>query len=306
MLSVSALNRRELGARLAGPGILLRTGCFTTHVHSDVASVADGIALLYADYPLQEPGTFADFHVGIHHVRGLRRFVRPQVVCTFDRKPMFEPMPLAQAFPVFEWGMNWCISSMAHSYLMVHAAVVEKDGFAAILPAPPGSGKSTLCAALVHNGWRLLSDELTLMRRQDSRIAPLPRPVSLKNRSIEVIRGYVPNTMFSPAVHDTAKGTVAHLRAPADSVARAGETATPGWIVFPRYQAGSPAVLEPIARARAFMRVAENSFNYSLLGADGFATLAGVVERADAYDFTYSALDDAMDVFSKLKAHSAS
>jgi predicted ATPase len=30
-----------------------------------------------------------------------------------------------------------------------------------ILPAPPGSGKSTLCAALVTRGWRLLSDELT-------------------------------------------------------------------------------------------------------------------------------------------------
>jgi predicted ATPase len=33
--------------------------------------------------------------------------------------------------------------------------VVERDGHALILPAMPGSGKSTLTAALVQRGWRL-------------------------------------------------------------------------------------------------------------------------------------------------------
>jgi predicted ATPase len=46
---------------------------------------------------------------------------------------------------------------------MLHAAVVEKNGKALILPALPGSGKSTLSAALAMNGWRFLSDEFTMI-----------------------------------------------------------------------------------------------------------------------------------------------
>ena len=57
----------------------------------------------------------------------------------------------------------------AHQYLIIHAAVVEKNGLAAILPAPPGSGKGTLTAGSVLSGWRLLSDELTLIDRLSGR-----------------------------------------------------------------------------------------------------------------------------------------
>ena len=298
--TVSSLTRAALRQRLAGPGILLQTGPFVTALRSPLEHVADGIALMYADYPLAAPGTFADFHVAMAHGAGLRRWVGRQVVFDHDGHAPFKPLPLDQAFPMFEWAMNWCVSSRAHAYLIIHAAVIERNGCAAILPAPPGSGKSTLCAALVHRGWRLLSDELTLVRVADGAIVPLPRPVSLKNASIEVIRAYLPHAQFSRAVHDTNKGTVAHVKPPGDCVARAAETARPGWIVFPQYVAGAAAVLEPIARARAFMQVAENAFNYSLLGQDGFDLLGRLVAASDSYHFRYSALDDALAVFERL------
>ena len=49
------------------------------------------------------------------------------------------------------------------------------------------------------------------------------------------------------------------------------------------------------------MSVAENAFNYSLLGKKGFDTLARVIDASMSYQFTYSRLDDAIDVFSSLK-----
>ena len=55
-----------------------------------------------------------------------------------------------------------------------------------------------------------------------------------------------------------------------------------------------------MAPARAFLRVAENAFNYSLLGATGFATLAGLVGSTRSFDFHYSALDDAVAAFDQL------
>ena len=44
---------------------------------------------------------------------------------------------------MYEWGVNWCIGTTGHCNLILHSAVVEKDGRGVILPAIPGSGKST-------------------------------------------------------------------------------------------------------------------------------------------------------------------
>jgi len=141
------------------------------------------------------------------------------------------------------------------------------------MPAPPGSGKSTLCAALICRGWRLLSDELCLIRLCDGAIIPLPRPVSLKNKSIDVIQSFQPSAIFSPRVFDTIKGTVAHMKATGNSVEISHIAAKAGWIIFPKYQQNTVTSLLPLSKARTFMRVAENSFNYSLLGHQGFQVL---------------------------------
>ncbi|HEY0065153.1 MAG TPA: HprK-related kinase A [Telluria sp.] len=300
MLNVAALAPAELRARLAGPGICLRTGAFVTRLRSDIGHVADGIALLYADYPLLEQAPFTDFQVNMMHSTGLRRFARRQVLFDHDGHTPFKPLPVDQAFPMFEWAMNWCVSSRAHDYLIIHAAVVERNGLAAILPAPPGSGKSTLCAALVSRGWRLLSDELTMVRLADGLIEPLPRPISLKNASIEVIRGYAPQSVFSRSVADTNKGTVAHVKPPAASVTRAHEAVRAAWIVFPQYVAGAAPLLTPIPQGQAMLEVAQNAFNYSLLAEQGFTALGQLIEGSRSYRFCYSALDDAIATFARL------
>lgn len=302
-MKISALNQAQLRQRLGEDGLCIRTGPFITRMHASksLAAVADGIGLLYGDYPLADAEDFTDFHIRLAVPNGLRRWLRPQVLFQFDGTRTFKPLPADQAFPMFEWGLNWCVSSHAHSYLIIHAAVLEKHGHAVILPAPPGSGKSTLCAALAQRGWRLLSDELALIRLSDGGIVPLPRPVSLKNASIDIMRNYAPGAVFSRAVHDTMKGTVAHMKAPAESVARADECARPGWVIFPRYEAGADTRLTSAPKARAFMRAADNAFNYSLLGKHGFACLAGLIEASSCHDFVYSKLDEAIDVFNKLR-----
>lgn len=300
MPTVSSLSPAALRRRLAGPGIHLQTGGFVTLLRSPIRRLADTIGLLYADYPLLEAPGFADFHVEMAASTGLRRLFGRQVLFRHDGTLPFQPLPRAHAFPLFEWAMNWCVSSRAHEYLIIHAAVVERNGVAAILPAPPGSGKSTLCAALVCSGWRLLSDELALVRLSDGLIVPLPRPVSLKNGSIDVIRAFAPQAVLSRPVANTAKGTVAHVKAPADSVARAAEPARAALIVFPTWVAGAAPLLDAIPRARALMQVAGNCFNYSLLADAGFAALARLIEGADSYRFSYSRLDDALAVFARL------
>lgn len=300
MQVLAALSPCELRAALRAGSLCLQTGAFVIRVRSSIAQVADGIGLLYADYPASEHAPFADFQVHLRRPAGVRRWLRPQVEFDLDGTNPFQPLPLAQAFPMFEWVLNWHISSRAHRYLIIHAAVVEKNGRAAILPAPPGSGKSTLCAALVCSGWRLLSDELALVRLDDGLLQPVPRPVSLKNGSIDVVKRFAPAAVFSPAVADTSKGTIAHMKAPGESVLRAHERARAGWVIFPRYVEGSTAQLTPVAPARTFMRVAENCFNYSVLGAAGFHALGELTDATAGYEFSYGHLDEALALFERL------
>jgi HprK-related kinase A len=301
MLTVASLSRQQLAARLAGDGIRLRTGRFIARLQSNVPALTDGIAILYPDYQLLPDDAFADFHLSIARPRSVRRWFRPQIELLYDGRKLFQPLPLQQALPVFEWGLNWCVSSRAHRYLMVHAAVMEKNGRALILPAPPGSGKSTLTAALVgRGGWRLLSDELTLLNLDDNTVVPNPRPVSLKNQSIDIIRRYVPDAVLSPPVHDTVKGTVAHMRAPAASVARSDEQALPAWVIFPRYQAGAASTLAAMAPAATFMELASNSFNYSVLAQRGFNAMGRLIDQVQGFRYQYSNLDEALECMSRL------
>lgn len=279
----------------------MKIGPFNVRLQSEIQSVQEGIIHLYSDYPLLLAESFSDFFVRIYRPPGFRRYVRKQSLFALDGYVPFKPLPYDQALPFFEWGLNWCISSYMHQFLIIHAAVVEKNSKALILPGAPGSGKSTLCAALIQSGWRLLSDELTLVDCSTGKIFPLPRPVSLKNESIDLVRTTFSQVEFSNVVHDTLKGTVSLLKPPKDSVVKAYETVQPYLVVFPQYAPQSKSTLTALSKARAFMKLADLSFNYSVLGLEGFQVMGRLAEQCQHYDFSYSGdFDEASRCFETL------
>lgn len=295
---MGSISRAELQRRLAHDGIFLRLPPFIFKIQSPIPIVAEGIAALYADYEmLADNSEFADFHVSV--VPG-RRLPRPLCVFEMDGVRPFTPLALGEAFAFLEWGLNWCVTSHCHTFLTIHSAVLERNGRVLIMPAPPGSGKSTLCAALVLNGWRLLSDEMALLDPKTGLVVPSPRPISLKNKSIEIIKHLASAESFGPIAYDTMKGTVAHMRVPTASIERAAEPGLPGWVVFPKYVADTAAQLIYRQKASSFMQLAENSFNQNVLGKSGFEALANLIDQSDCYDFSYGRLDEAISIFSAL------
>lgn len=283
--------------------LVFNSGPFRFSLQSRIKDISANLALLYADYSINadnSPG-FCDFHIAVKPPSLLRSVLRRQSQFFLDGRVVFNPFPLAHATVMLEWGMNWCVSTQIHAYLIIHAAVVEKNGFAAVLPAPPGSGKSTLCASLVQEGWRLLSDELTLINLSTSEAVPLPRPIGLKNQSIDIIRQRYPNAVFGVLSTDTLKGSVCHLKPSTESVKMQFNECPIGWIIFPKFKADASTELREIPKGQAFMEIANNAFNYSVLGVDGFEVLKKVVDRADCFSFKYSSLDEAIAVFDQLE-----
>ena len=293
------LSLAEIADRLAGVGVPLKTGPFSCLISSSLPELAPEFAHLYRYHPLEEGGFF-DFHVRIAPGAGIRRWFRHQARFVVDGVEPFTPLPRAQAMPMLEWGLNWCITAYSQHVLILHAATVAKGDRALVMPAPPGSGKSTLCAALVNRGWRLLSDELTIVRLDTGQITGLARPVNLKNHSIELMRAFAPDAYITPPVLDTVKGTVALMAPSLASVEQMSVPASPRWVVLPRYKAGVPATLTPLPTGAAFLQLAENAMNYHVLGAKGFCAVGKLVDSCCHFSFEYGYLDEAIACFDRL------
>lgn len=298
--ALSSWPQQRLQAQLAGDGLVLAIAPWVVRLRSPIPIVAQGLARLYAGHgaaPAQAV-PFCDFHVAVQPRRhGWRR------LCAFelDGHQPFTPLARGEAFALWEWGLNWCITSHCHQWLTLHAAVLERGGRALILPAPPGAGKSTLCAALMLHGWRLLSDELTLLDPASGQVQPAPRPISLKNASIALIQERAPDGVFGPVAHNTQKGTVAHFKPCVQSLALAQQPALPAWVVFPQYAPGAALTVTPQPKASAVLELARHSFNQHVHGRDGFHALVQLADRCACFGLRYSQLDQALAWFDSLE-----
>jgi len=280
-------------SHLRTTGVQVGIGPFLVHVRAELPLVHRYLETLYEDFPISTADG-GHFDIRVLATRGLRRWVRPQANLIVNGEHPFLPLPGALAGALFEWTLNWCVGNEAHRFVAMHAAVVERDGRALIISGESGAGKSTLCAALVVAGWRLFSDEFALVDPDTGLLSPLPRPVSLKNASIEIIRARAPQAVFGPEGVDIEDARFVHMKPPSSSVRRALEPAMPSIVIFPRWRAGASTSLARVRTAHVLLRLADQSFNYNYLGVRGFDAIAGLARRVEGYELEYSDLDDVL------------
>ncbi len=279
---------------LRGAGLWLDVGLATMRVRSDSPFLPGQLQAVYRHFPWRPAGEWADLHVDLVRPRGLRRWWRPQVRFQNDGRVPFEPFPADAPLPLMEWSANWMLGRRCNHVLLMHAGVVERGGRALLMPAIPGSGKSTLTAALSLSGWRLLSDEFGVLDVGAMQFSAALKPVALKNASIEVIRTLAPQAELGPSFPKTRKGTVAHLAPARAAVDRLHEPALPGAVVLPRWVPGSATRFEPVAAPVAFTTLAFNAFNYTVMAAEGFDAVTQLVRHCPVWQLEYGDIDDAL------------
>lgn len=270
----------------------LQVGPVAFRVGSDWAAPIEALRRLYAGYPEPE---VSDFTVRLEAEAPWRRWLRPSVAIRGDYTlPDAAPLALAHGLLAAEMGMNLQMALGQKRYLLLHAATVEREGRALLMTGLSGSGKSTLAALLGEKGWRLMGDEFALLDLDDVRLYPFPRAVSLKNGAIDVLEAVADPARFGPALDDTPKGRIRHLRPRAEAIAAMAESAAPALILFPRYGLELPGDARPVTLAETFVRLTQSSTNYVALGERGFealtALVTGVPARAIDYRDTETAL----------------
>lgn len=279
---------------LRGPGIALDLGAVRVRMRSLVPAFAAAFQRVYGAFEPEPADGIFDASVTLRFVCGWRRVARKQVEIIADGERLFEPFPAANALPMLEWGLNYLIAARVNAHLLLHAGVVEHTGVGIVLPALPGSGKSTLVAALACHGYRLLSDEFGVVRLADHALLPLLRPIGLKNASIDLIARLAPEVRLGPRFEGTSKGMVAHLAPGPRAVRMRHVAAPPGLVVFPRFVSGAPTAAEAVEPERVFTKLAVNSFNHRLLGEAGFDATVALARGCPAHRLTYGNPVDAI------------
>jgi HprK-related kinase A len=299
-VTVAEVPRRDLATRLRAGRFRFRVGPFLVALHSTLDSVVQSVANLYCHHAVEPDGPGAHFVVSVDPPGWSRRYLRRQVQLDVEGTRPFLPLPVAMAPMMLEGGLNWCIGSLANHLVSLHAATLERDGVGLVMPAHPGAGKSTLCAALATRGWRLLSDEFALVHPETGELLPVPRPVALKDRSITILREWAPDAWFGPEAVNNEGQLTAYMRPSADSVRASARRCRPGLVVVPRFREGAPTRMEHWSRARAVAHLAHNSFNYNLHGRVGFERICDLAEAAPAVLLEYSRLDEGVRAVDQL------
>jgi HprK-related kinase A len=269
---------------------------FHFSVSTDVPSVIEHAQRMYDKQYLPSGALpYIDYHLRVQYSGGIRKWFRPQVRFMADQQEPFKPLNASQAYAMLEWGMNWAVAAHEMQHLFIHSAVLAQGEHAVLFPAPPGSGKSTLTAHFSHHGWRLLSDEMALVTPDTLTVTPFCRPICLKNQAIELARSWFPQAPMTAVAKDTHKGDVVHLRAPLtehDLFAQAQIKA----VVLPRYNAANKHInIVRLNHAQAMHELADNAFNYSVMGKRGWQALLTIIERVPVFAIDYAQAQDVSD-----------
>ncbi|MBV8456337.1 MAG: HprK-related kinase A, partial [Acetobacteraceae bacterium] len=295
-MNIGDLRSDELFQRCGGAGLRVKIGPFVFRLHSPIGSFVEDFSCAYSGFPVGEESEVSDFRIRLTPAPRWRPWREPQALFWADGASPFEQFARRIALPWAEWGLNWCIYSYAHQFLIIHSAVVEKAGRAAILAGPSGSGKSTLCAALLAGGWRLLSDEFALLDPARGWLLPIPRPVALKDASINLIGKFLPHTQLTRVFAATRKGRIAYLRPPAEAVERQAAPARPAWVLFPTRSDDAMTELVPLSPAAGFVRLETNCFNYAELGRLAFRALGNLIKAVSCYALPFAQVEAAVEL----------
>lgn len=186
--------------------------------------------------------------------------------------------------------------------LQVHAGVVSNGQKCLLLPAAPGSGKTTLTAGLTAAGFQYFSDEVALLEEPDFEVRPVPISLSVKSGALEVLAPLFPQLRRSANHTREDFETVTYLNPPSASFSyELNRTYPAGWIVFPQYTPHATTELRPIGKAEALARLMKEVLVVgTTLDKRIVRSLAQWIQRVDCYELPNSSLSQAVQLVGSL------
>jgi uncharacterized protein (UPF0276 family) len=189
-----------------------------------------------------------------------------------------------------------------HPFLVsVHAGAVSFGRGGLLLPAAPGSGKTTLTAGLAHAGATYFSDEIALLEPRSLAVTPVPLSLTIKDGAVDPLRSRFPELDTLPVHRREDHVRVRYLPPPIASRPASACRETVKWIVFPRYAAGGDTALVPLDRPAALARLLDEAYvDRRRLDRRNAESLVQWMRGVDCFDLPMAALAPAVDLLKRL------
>lgn len=166
----------------------------------------------------------------------------------------------------------------------LHAGVVEFRGRALALVAPSGAGKSTFVWALLHHGYRYLSDELAPIELDALAVHPYPRALCLKREP--------PRDALPGATLRTAERL--HVPTHALPSPHSLESVKLGAIFFvDHHRTATSALSGAVQPAEAAIRLYANALNPLAHANDGLEAAAAIASNVSCFNLNTGDLERA-------------
>jgi hypothetical protein len=201
----------------------------------------------------------------------------------------------------------WMTALKAYPFwLNVHAGVVRGRQGCILMPAAPGSGKSTLTLGLVCAGFEYYSDEVALLAPDTLQVVPFPQAICVKESGLQAAASLLPEAEAT-ALHMRSDGNrVAYIPPPRSQLPEADAKGDVRLVVFPRYQKGAATRRERLAPAEALRRLLDQCTAIEgRLDVRSVGRLVAWISQLDCHALTYGTTERAVTAVANLLSASA-
>jgi hypothetical protein len=197
------------------------------------------------------------------------------------------------------WHVNREAILAQRARLAIHASAAVWRGQGLVMPAPAGSGKTTLVAGLLRAGAAYVTDEAAVIDLETGQLHPYPKPMWMSPSAVRAVRGLEERVL--PAYRSLSRIRTYARPSDLDATAVAGPHSI-DLVIIPEYRNGAPTRLEAVTRAAGLMALANNTFNLSEFGGLGIRSLGRLVRSARCYRLQVGDLASAIEALDQVLA----
>lgn len=220
-----------------------------------------------------------------------------------DRVPVLTCKNLDQLAPIAK-GLVWQTAINTHQFFLdIHAGVVGDGRQCFVMPAPAGSGKSSLTLALVYHGFEYFSDEVALLHEPDFHAEPVPLATCIKDSGSKLVSRYYPQLEKLQSHRRNDGKIVQYLPPDLSAIPPQGTKRPVGAIICPEYVEAGKTTLSPMSKVETLLVIMQDCLIVNTtLDRDKVANMLQWLERTPCYRLITTDLEKAVQSVQQLSS----